>query len=30
MQAIEARIAGEALGAPDETKARDAGWKPAK
>jgi hypothetical protein len=29
MQAIEARIAGDALTAPDETKARDAGWKPA-
>jgi len=29
MQAIEARIAGDALAAPDETKARDAGWKPA-
>ena len=27
MQAIEARIAGDALTAPDETKARDAGWK---
>jgi hypothetical protein len=27
MQAIEARIAGDALAAPDETKARDAGWK---
>jgi len=27
MQAIEARIAGDALNAPDETKARDAGWK---
>jgi len=29
MQAIEARIAGDALAAPDETKARDAGWKAA-
>jgi anti-sigma factor RsiW len=27
MQAIEARIAGDTLGAPDETRARDAGWK---
>ena len=27
MQAIEARIAGDALTAPDEAKARDAGWK---
>ena len=27
MQAMEARIAGDALTAPDETKARDAGWK---
>jgi len=27
MQAIEARIAGEPLAAPDETRARDAGWK---
>lgn len=27
MQAIEARIAGDALAAADETKARDAGWK---
>jgi anti-sigma factor RsiW len=27
MQAIEARIAGEPLAAPDESKARDAGWK---
>jgi hypothetical protein len=27
MQAIEARIAGDTLGAPEETRARDAGWK---
>ena len=27
MQAIEARIAGDALDAPQETQARDAGWK---
>jgi hypothetical protein len=30
MQAIEARIAGDALAAPEETQARDAGWKPAR
>jgi anti-sigma factor RsiW len=29
MQAIEARIAGDALAASEETQARDAGWKPA-
>jgi hypothetical protein len=29
MQAIEARIAGDALAAPEETQARDAAWKPA-
>jgi len=29
MQAIEARIAGDALAAPEEARARDAGWKPA-
>lgn len=27
LQAIEARIAGDALAAPEETSARDAGWK---
>jgi hypothetical protein len=27
MQAIEARIAGDPLDAPEETKARDSGWK---
>jgi hypothetical protein len=30
MQAIEARIAGDALAALEETQARDAGWKPAR
>jgi hypothetical protein len=30
MQAIEARIAGDVLAAPEETKARDAGWKPSR
>lgn len=30
MQAIEARIAGDALAAPDEARARDAGWEPAR
>ena len=30
MQAIEARIAGEALAADGETRARDAGWAPPK
>ena len=29
MQAIEARIAGEALNAVEENKARDADWKSA-
>jgi hypothetical protein len=29
LQAIEARIAGDALNASDETRARDAGWKSA-
>jgi hypothetical protein len=30
MQAIEARIAGDALSAPDERRARDAAWEPAR